>query len=87
VLEDLNVENRRAFDVSSGIQKGVVITRIDPRGTAARAGLRPGDVVLEVNRAPVDNLQRFQDLYSKAKGNVLLLVSRQGNTVFLVVRR
>jgi serine protease Do len=87
VLEDLNVENRRAFELPAGLQKGVVITRIDPRGSAARAGLRPGDVVLEVNRTPVDGLAKFQELYSKAnKGNVLLLINRHGSTVYLVVR-
>jgi hypothetical protein len=42
--------------------------------------------VLEVNRTPVDGLSKFQDLYSKAKGNVLLLINRHGSTVFLVVR-
>ncbi|HWA74127.1 MAG TPA: DegQ family serine endoprotease [Polyangiaceae bacterium] len=86
VLEDLNVENRRAFELPSTLQQGVVITRVDPRGSAARAGLRPGDVVLEVNRTPVDGLSKFQELYSKSKGNVLLLINRHGNTVFLVVR-
>jgi serine protease Do len=86
VLEELNVENRRAFDLPTNLQKGVVITRIDPRGSAARAGLRPGDVVLEVNRTPVDGLSKFQELYSKAKGNVLLLINRHGSTVFLIVR-
>jgi serine protease Do len=86
-LEDLNAENRRGFEVPSAVQGGVVITRVDPRGSAVRSGLRPGDVLLEVNRTPVDNLAKFKELYSKAKGNVLLLVNRRGNTLFLVVRR
>jgi serine protease Do len=86
-LEDLNSDNRRAFEIPSEVQKGVVITRIDPHSSVARSGLRPGDVLLEVNRTPVDNLQKFQDLYSKTKGNVVMLVNRHGSTVFLVVRR
>jgi serine protease Do len=86
-LEELNQENRRAFEIPAEVSRGVVITRIDPRGPAARAGLRPGDVLLEVNRTPVDSLAKFQDLYSKSKGNVLLLIQRHGSSAFLVVRR
>ncbi|MFZ5892140.1 MAG: DegQ family serine endoprotease [Myxococcota bacterium] len=86
-LEDLNAENRRAFEIPSDVQKGALITRVDPRSAAARSGLRPGDVLLEVNRTPVENLQKFQELYSKTKGNVVLLISRRGSSVFVVVRR
>ncbi len=86
-LEDLNADNRRAFEVPAEVSRGVIVTRVDPRGPAARAGLRPGDVLLEVNRTPVDSLAKFQELYSKSKGAVLLLIHRHGSTLFLVVRR
>ncbi|MGC4092479.1 MAG: DegQ family serine endoprotease [Polyangiaceae bacterium] len=86
-LEDLNADNRRAFELGADVQKGALVTRINPQSAAARAGLRPGDVLLEVNRTPVDNLQKFQDLYSKTKGNVVLLINRRGTSVFVVVRR
>jgi serine protease Do len=86
-LEELHPQNRRAFQIPGELQRGVVVTSVDGRSPAARAGLRPGDVLLEVNRSPVGNLREFQEAYAKAKGNVLFLVSRRGSTVFLVVRR
>jgi len=86
-LEELRPENRQAFSVPAEIKRGVVITRLNPNSAAARAGLRPGDVLLEVNRTPVDTLAKFQENYGKAKGPVLLLVNRRGSTVYLVVRR
>ena len=67
--------------------KGAVVTDVAPGSPAARAGLRPGDVLLEVNRKPVATVREFEELYGKAKGNVLLLLYRQGSTVFVVVRR
>ena len=86
-LQNITPEARRAFGIPDDVQRGVVITQIDPKSRAARAGLRPGDVVLEVNRTAVDSIQRFNELYSKTKDAVLLLVNRRGNNQFVVVRR
>ena len=86
-LEELTPENRRTLGLSADVQKGVVITDLEQGSAAAKAGLRPGDVVLELNRAPVDSLGKFKELYAKASGDVLLLVHRRGGTVFLVVRK
>jgi S1-C subfamily serine protease len=69
------------------VQRGVVITDLAQGSSAAKAGLRPGDVVLELNRVAVDSLAKFKELYAKAPGDVLLLVQRRGGTVFLVVRK
>ena len=86
VLESINPQNRSAFEIDDNIKQGVVITRLDPQSKAAEAGLRPGDVVLEVNRVRIDTPQRFQELYSKSKNRVLLLVNRHGSTTYLVVK-
>ncbi|MEP7050739.1 MAG: DegQ family serine endoprotease [Pseudomonadota bacterium] len=86
VLESLTPQTRTAFEIDDSVKPGVVITRLDPQSNAAQAGLRPGDVVLEVNRQRVDSPQRFQDLYSKSKTRVLLLVNRHGSTTFIVIK-
>lgn len=66
---------------------GVVITALNPSSPAAEAGLRKGDVVLEVNRQPVDNAAAFNAAASNSNnGAVLLLVARDGNTFFVGVR-
>jgi serine protease Do len=86
-LSDLTPEARRAFGIDDAGLKGVVVTQLAPNSPAARAGLRRGDVLLEVNRKAVTNVHEFEDAYGKAKGNVLLLVHRRGATVFMVVKR
>jgi serine protease Do len=84
---ELTPEARRAFGIPDALQKGVVVTGVLPGTPAARAGLRRGDVLLEVNRRPVASAREFEDTYNKAQGNVLLLLHRRGATVFVVVRR
>jgi serine protease Do len=86
-LEELSPGLRRQLNVGADVQHGVVITALEPKSAAARAGLRPGDVVLELNKAPVESLAKFKELYAKASGDVLLLVSSHGVTSFKVVRK
>jgi serine protease Do len=86
-LEELSPALRRSLSVGPDIQHGVVITGLDPKSAAARAGLRPGDVVLELNKVPVESLVKFKELYAKASGDVLLLVNSRGVSSFKVVRK
>jgi serine protease Do len=86
-FEELTPEHRRTLGLGPDALHGVVITDLSPRSAAAKAGLRPGDVVLELNRVAVDSLAKFKEQYAKATGDVLLLVQRRGGTVFLVVRK
>jgi serine protease Do len=86
-LEELTPEHRRTLGLGPEVQRGVVITDLAQGSSAAKAGLRPGDVVLELNRVAVDSLAKFKELYAKAPGDVLLLVQRRGGTVFVVVRK
>lgn len=69
-----------------GIEHGVVITDLRP-GPAAEAGLQRGDVVLEVNRRPVDSAEDFAShLEDQAKDKPTLLLIRRGEqSLFLVV--
>ncbi len=66
---------------------GVVITSVDPSSAAAAAGLRPGDVIQEVNRKEVRNINEYrQAIAASGKQPILLLVSRGGTTLFVVVQ-
>jgi serine protease Do len=67
---------------------GVVITSVQPQSAAAEAGLRRGDVILEVNRQEITNIDNFQELVKQAKpgSNLLFLVRRGENNLFLALQ-
>lgn len=69
------------------VKSGVVVRRVDPDSPAARAGLREGDVIREIDRKPVTSMDEFQRAVNKLgrEQRVLLLVARGRGTIFLTV--
>jgi serine protease Do len=72
-----------------GLEKdtGIVVSRVEPGSPAANAGIQTGDVIREVNRKPVKDVEDFVQKVEKAKvqDNVLLLLQRGQNSLFAAV--
>jgi serine protease Do len=68
--------------------KGVVVSGVAPGSSADEAGMRRGDVILEVNREPVKDLSSYRKALkgTPAGKSVLLLVRRGENTIFLALK-
>jgi serine protease Do len=68
-------------------KKGLVIEDVNPEGRAADAGLQPDDVILQVNRRPVESVDDLRAAVRNAGDKpVLLLINRRGNDLFVTVR-
>ncbi|HET6725626.1 MAG TPA: DegQ family serine endoprotease [Gammaproteobacteria bacterium] len=65
---------------------GALVVSVKPDGEAAEAGLRPGDVIVAVNRHPIKNLAQFRNALSQYQGTLLLTV-RRGQIVFFTTIR
>jgi len=82
---DLDSGARQQFDLPNTV-KGVVVTEVDPSSAAAEAGLKPGDVIQEINRKPVKTAQEAVQLTEKATDKTTLLrIWRDGGSRFVVV--
>ncbi|HJU03983.1 MAG TPA: DegQ family serine endoprotease [Nitrospiraceae bacterium] len=68
--------------------KGVVVTSVEPDSPAEQAGIRDGDVILEVNRHEVRSVKDFEKTTADLKKdqNVLLRINRRGAALYLNVK-
>lgn len=87
VLEGLNAKHRTQYDIPSSIDQGVVVTSVANDGGSASRVLEQGDVILEVNRSAVSSPSEVEKAFEKSRGTVLLLVYRNGSTLFLTLSK
>jgi serine protease Do len=66
--------------------RGVVVTEVEG-GSPAETRLLPGDVILEINRKAISNVEDYEARVSKIKPDMdlLLLVFRRGSTIFVTI--
>lgn len=80
----VNERSRARFDLPEGVD-GAVLVRVQPGSAAARAGLRPGDVIRQVNGKPVTSAGDLSEAVHSNPENLVMLVNREGNQWFVNV--
>jgi serine protease Do len=92
VLSDLEVrelteELAGRYGLKSS-ERGVIVVRVRPGSNAEELGVREGDIILEVNRQAVTSVKAYERIASKLPKDqsVLLLLKRQGRTIYLTLR-
>ncbi|WP_158972132.1 Do family serine endopeptidase [Paraglaciecola sp. L3A3] len=65
---------------------GVVISELENRSPAARIGLQDGDVIIGVNRKPVDTVMKLRNELDESKGVIALNIKRGLASIYLVIR-
>jgi serine protease Do len=86
VVKEITPELARRLDLDE--TEGLVIAEVEQGSPAAAAGLRPGDVIVEMDQEPVKGLSEFNQKLNqyKAGDTVLFLVQRGGNTIYLTLK-
>ncbi|MEX2649716.1 MAG: DegQ family serine endoprotease [Alphaproteobacteria bacterium] len=87
-LGTLTPEAREQFGVGADVA-GALVTKVDPAGTAAEAGIAPGDVLIEVAQQEVASPADVTRLVEAAKAadakKIVVLLDRQGDRRFVAL--
>jgi serine protease Do len=85
-IQNLSSELAEQLGIEEEIE-GVVVTQVLRGSPASEAGLRRGDVILEVDRKPVSDVGDFEERLGDAERGALLLVRRGDNTLFMAMQK
>ncbi len=64
----------------------VVISEASPNSRAAREGLRPGDILLSINRMPVQRVAELESAVKRSARGILINIQRGNSAFFLVLK-
>ncbi len=84
-VQELTPQLAKKFGISE--KEGVLVSAVTPGRRAALAGIRPGDLIVEVNHNKIDTLESYQKIMASIKDNesILILRIRNGNSLYTVI--
>ena len=84
-VTELTPQIARRFNINE--TSGVVVVGVAPNSKADAAGIKPGDLIIEVNRAMVDSVKDFNNLINQHKNvNGIRLLIKRMNAGLMVIR-
>jgi serine protease Do len=84
-VSDLDAQSRRELNVPQSV-RGALVTSVSPDSNSAEGGLRPGDIILEIDRKPVRNADEAVKASRDLRGDLVTLrVFRDGTSLYLTV--
>ena len=85
-LQPLTAQSASTYGLSADDQ-GLLVTQVDPSGSAAGAGIRQGDLIQEVNRQPVRTFAEFSSAIQQSGARpALVLVKRRDRVIYVTLR-
>jgi serine protease Do len=83
IVQELTPELAKRFGYEG--QEGVLIAEVKPNSPASKAGLQRGDLILELEKQPVKNLDDYKAAIKNVKSPTLLYIKRGGNALFVTI--
>ena len=85
-VQPLSAETASRYGLDADDQ-GLLVTRVDPTGSAANAGIRQGDLIQEVNRQAVKTVPEFSTAIQQSGAKpALVLVKRRNAVIYLTLK-
>jgi serine protease Do len=85
MVQELNPQIARSLQLKE--TSGIVVVQVEQGSPAAEAGIRPGDLLLEINNLAIKSMKDYHAAIGQAKPGeaVRFLLKRRGKTLYVVV--
>ncbi|MFC1532793.1 Do family serine endopeptidase [Thermodesulfobacteriota bacterium] len=85
-VERITPEMARQYDLP--VKEGLIIAHVDDNSPAGEAGIRQGDIIIEVDQEPMKDLGSYMEKIRKYKkgDTILFLIKRGGTTLYLTLK-
>jgi serine protease Do len=86
-MEVQEITNEMVKNYNLSRTSGVIIVQVENGSPAAEAGLTPGDIIVEVDKKPVKDVNTLNNLLAGVKEGqtILFLIDRGGTTIFVTL--
>ena len=84
-VRELTANLRRQFKLKDNAS-GIIIANVTPNSPAALAGLRAGDLLIEVNNHEIKNLSDLKSAVKSDDDVAILLIERDSSTFFVQIK-
>jgi serine protease Do len=85
-VEEISPELAKNFGLSE--TSGLIVVQVEEGSPAAESGIKPGDIILELDQVPMKELAQFEKKIEtyKAGDTILVLLKRRGATLYLTLK-
>jgi serine protease Do len=86
VVEEISTQTALRYGVTD--KTGLIVVQVEDNSPAYEAGIRRGDIVLEIDREPINHLKEYMEKMGQYKkgDTVLFLIKHEGTTLYLALK-
>lgn len=85
-VDEITPEQARQFDLSG--ERGLVVVQVENNSPAGEAGIRRGDIILEIDQEPMKDIDEYSKKIRRYKkgDTILFLIKRREATLYLTLK-
>jgi serine protease Do len=83
--QNLTDEIKKMYNIPADI-KGVLVTEVKENSKAEKAGIKPGDVIIQIENKEIENLDDLKEAIKKHKTPFRVYIKRQGVPLISVIK-
>ena len=86
ILNRLNGAEFQVIRARGSRPGGILVSRVDRGSPAQESGLEENDIIISINREPINSIKKMARVIKEADGVLLVKLVRDERTLFIVIQ-